>query len=91
MIPKHKPGASSRALPDGQEVVLAPQHDRVIMLNPLGSVVWGFCDGNRDLGAIAAEIQNQFADVDPEQVRRDVTSLVDELVDLGVVESIRAE
>lgn len=91
MRPRRKAGAVSRELPDGETVVMGSDGARALILNPMGAVVWGLCEGSHDLEEIAALICEELADAEPDRVRSDVAALVDQLVEAGVLEVADAD
>jgi hypothetical protein len=74
---------------DGRAVVISIDHNRVHVLNDVGTHVWESCDG-RTLDAIARDIVEQF-DVDLERAARDVRAFAALLVEVGAAELSAAE
>lgn len=66
---------------------MTPDDEVLILLNPLGVVVWELCDGERAVDEIVATLAAQFTSVDVVQIGEDVSRLVGELQRLGVLEA----
>ncbi len=74
---------SSRA---GDRLVLFHQGSRTaIVLNPTASWLWGLLGEPRALGDLVAAIQSRFTDVPPAAAAGDVSVLVQQLVDHGML------
>ena len=87
MILSHRTDVRSRELPNGEAALMTPDDEVLILLNPLGVVVWELCDGARSVDEIAATLAGQFTSVTAEQIAADVAQLVVELQRLGVLEA----
>ena len=74
---------------DGRAVVISIDHNRVHVLNDLGTDVWEMCDG-RTLDAIARDIVERF-EVDPERAALDVRAFAEVLVGVGAARLSAAE
>lgn len=69
--PTARPDVALRRV--GSEWVLFdPGTDRAHVLNPTAAIIWSFCDGDHDPGAIVEAIVSEVPSADPAQVRRDV-------------------
>jgi hypothetical protein len=66
---------------DGRAVVISIDHNRVHVLNDVGTHVWELCDG-RTLDAIARDIVERF-EVEPERAALDVRAFAQVLVEVG--------
>lgn len=80
MRPKRQPGVTSRALADGEVMVLSADGARATVLNTMGAIVWQLCDGDHSVLQIAELIGKRFADQPLDRLTADVTQLVDELL-----------
>ena len=69
---------------DDWAILFNPDTAEAVGTNPVGVVVWKLMDGRHSLKEIAAEIQDQFADV-PDAVRQDVTAFIKDLAECGFV------
>ena len=87
MIPMRQTGAMAREMPSGEAALYAPGGDQLIMLNSIGSIVWGLCDGERNVDEITTLITQRFPDVNATRVRDDIAHLVTELQKLGLLET----
>jgi PqqD family protein of HPr-rel-A system len=58
-------------------------------LSPSASLIWQLCDGDADLGSLAAEVSDELG-VNAEQARTDLAVLIHELDALGLVEDASA-
>jgi hypothetical protein len=54
--PLRQPGLKSTLLPDGHLVISNPANQEAITLNPVGAIVWEFCDGGTTVDEIIAEV-----------------------------------
>lgn len=80
-------GVHSRDLEGGELALFKSEDSQLILLNEVGAAVWELCDGTRDVGAIAAILQEPFAEmVGPDRVQSDVAAFVARLLELGAVE-----
>src|SRR3954469_12838602 len=77
----------SRRLPDrllaGETVVVDPQDRRVILMNPVGAIVWAGVERGASEGEIVAEVVAKFL-VGAEQARPDVDRFLGELESAGL-------
>jgi len=71
---------------DDELLVYDPKADSVHHLNPMASVIWVMLDGETSVSAIVKEIITVF-DTDAGQIRADVTRIVQEMHELGLLES----
>ena len=70
----------------GDEIVLVNlQSDEMYSLNPTGARAWELLGEGHDREAIDATLADEY-DVDVEEVRRELESLLDELEHRGLVE-----
>lgn len=73
--PSARPDVALRRV--GSEWVLFdPASDRAHVLNPAAAVIWAYCDGHHDPGAMAEEIAREVPAADAAQVRRDVDAVL---------------
>ena len=87
MILSHRDDVRVRELPNGEAALMTPDDQVLILLNPLGAVVWELCDGQRALDEIVATLATQFTGVSVAKVTEDVARLVAELQRLGVLQA----
>jgi hypothetical protein len=59
-----------------ESMLYDPDGDKVVRLNATARRIWDLCDGDRDIPAIAAAIQNEFAVGSEADVGRDVAKAV---------------
>ncbi|MET0554792.1 MAG: HPr-rel-A system PqqD family peptide chaperone [Vicinamibacteria bacterium] len=83
--PKKRDDVSARVIA-GETVVLDRDGGRVHQLNATASYVWERCDGSASPTEIARDLSEQY-DVEPDQAASDVTSLVGQFRELGLLES----
>ena len=57
-------------------VLFDAAHDRAHVLNLTAAVVWTYCDGEHDPGAISAAINREIAGTPSEQVLSDVEGVL---------------
>jgi predicted deacylase len=68
---------------DGNFTIYDKERDSVTVLNESASEIWRLCDG-RVGSAIADELTRRYS-ADPEQIRRDVESTLNELAANGLL------
>lgn len=83
--PRRLPGLPLRELPDGGTVVLAPS-GTALVLNATASIVVYLADGSRTVDEIADEIAGHATGVPRDQVAADVSRIVGELADAGLLD-----
>jgi len=59
-----------------ESMLYDPEGDKVVRLNTTARRIWDLCDGDRDIPAIAAAIQSEFAVGSGADVGRDVAKAV---------------
>ncbi len=70
---------------DGETVLLDLSTGRYYTLNRLGSLIWEFCTGTHTISDIHMVICTRF-DVAPERALEDLLTLVDQLVQEGLLQ-----
>jgi hypothetical protein len=70
---------------DDRAFLLDARGVEMIVLNPVGTMVWDALDRPRDASAIAASLVDRFVDVSLEDLERDVEAFLEELRDAGLV------
>jgi len=70
---------------DQRAFLLDATGTEMIVLNPVGTMVWEALDGPLDVGAIADSLANRFEDVSLAQLVSDLGEFLDELAELGLV------
>ena len=70
---------------DDRAVLVDPEGVEVVVLNPVGTIVWEALDGTRDAEAIAGHVVDRVPDAPGEQIVRDVALFLDELRAAGLV------
>ena len=73
---------------DDRAFLLDDRGQEMIVLNPVGTMVWDALDEDRGAAAIAASLVDQFADVSLEELERDVESFLEELREAGLVVTV---
>ena len=73
---------------DDRAFLLDDRGAEMIVLNPVGTMVWDALDEPSDATAIAASLIDQFADVSLEELARDVESFLEELREAGLVVAV---
>ena len=69
---------------DGEAVLLNLESERYFGLDDVGTRVWQLLREHQRLGRVCEEMQKEF-DVNEARLHADVLSLVEELVDAGIV------
>ena len=73
---------------DGEAVLLDFSTGRYYTLNRVGSVIWEHCTGHHTISDIQAVLCDRF-DVAPERALEDLISLVNELIQEGLLQQER--
>lgn len=98
-VPLIDPGMLSRTLPlpspdvqgthmDGETVLLDLSSGRYYTLNRVGSVIWEQCTGHHTISDIQTVLCDRF-DVAPERALEDLVTLVNELIQEGLLQQER--
>ena len=77
-------GLEVNEVPDGY-VIYEAARDRVHYLNKTAAIVFEFCDGERDAGAIVSGVRQLF-DLEP-SADAEIRSCIDSLLKEGLVQS----
>ena len=73
---------------DDRAFLLDDRGVEMIVLNPVGTLVWDALDEPRDAAAIAASLVDRFVDVTHEQLEQDVEAFLEELREAGLVVAV---
>jgi hypothetical protein len=73
---------------DDRAFLLDDRGEEMIVLNPVGTMVWDALDEARDASAIAASLADRFTDVSLDELERDVQTFLDELREAGLVVAV---
>ena len=73
---------------DGEAVLLDLSTGRYYTLNRVGSVIWEHCTGHHTISDIQAVLCDRF-DVAPERALEDLISLVNDLIQEGLLQQER--
>lgn len=73
---------------DGEAVLLDLSTGRYYTLNRVGSVIWEHCTGHHTISDIQAVLCDRF-DVAPERALEDLVSLVNDLIQEGLLQQER--
>lgn len=91
LVPGARPirheGVHDELLPDGSMVLYNGRRREVLTLNPTAALVWEYCDGEHDLGAIVTEVRDVFAGADAAET--DVRSMVEMFLRSGLIDLIQ--
>ena len=77
--PKRHPEIETKILPDGHVVLMCEKTKWAFTLNPLGAIVWEFCDGTNSLSEIVQHIKSMQGIQLPDNLEREVAEIVDDL------------
>lgn len=70
----------------GNRAILYHKDQRkAVVLNPTGSLVWGFLEQPQAAEDLILSLQQSFPQVDPQQLARDMQPYLEELVEQGVI------
>ena len=73
---------------DGETVLLDLSSGRYYTLNRVGSVIWEQCTGDKTISDIQAALCDRF-DVAPERALDDLVTLVNDLIQEGLLQQER--
>ncbi len=82
---RRHPDVKTDLLPDGHLVISDPESSWAYTLNPLGSIVWEFLDGNHTPQQIMDEIEQIEEIPQIENLQKEVSELLSELEESGLV------
>ena len=85
MKPKWADDVGYRELPDGEAMVIAADGSRALVLNSVGAAVWHLIDGQRSVEEISEFICTQFESLTRDRVTEDVTKLLTDLENAGLI------
>lgn len=72
-------------MPDGHVVLFNSKTEWAQVLNPVGALVWEFCDGSTSVADMVDEIAGLLQVEDKSTLQNDINSLISELVKLGLI------
>lgn len=73
---------------DDRAFLLDDRGVEMVVLNPVGTLVWDALDESRDANAIATSLVERFEDVSLEEFERDVQAFLEELSEAGLVVAV---
>mgnify|MGYP001550100395 CR=1 FL=1 len=82
-VPRHGEAVIYR-LVDGEAILLDLDSSYYYSLDPIGSEIWGMCDGTRSLQSVAERVCSDY-DVDWDQAQADLLALVADLRQEGLI------
>ncbi len=71
---------------DGETAIISSDNQTLHTLNGVGSRIWSFLDGTRDIADIVSTISHEYQE-DEEIVKKDVTEYLEDLKELNLLES----
>ena len=74
---------------DERAFLLDERGTEMIVLNPVGTMVWEALDGVSAASAIAESLATSFEDVSLEQLESDIREFLDELAGIGLVVAVK--
>ena len=83
-LPSHNPDVVFRTVSDGA-VLLHTSEEIYYGLNPVGARIWEFLPDSRDLGHLCERLAEVYPDAGEDQLHQDVTELLDDLRENGLV------
>jgi hypothetical protein len=86
--PRLVSGVVRGELTDGEVVLSLSGGERALILNEMGDVIAGLCDGSRSVADIAAVIRESMTVANDDDIARDVETLVEHLVRAGLAEAV---
>ena len=85
MRPLRNPEIQTTLLPDGHVVLFSTKTDWAHTLNPVGAIVWEFCDGQHEAAHIVDEVVLLTGSDHAGQINGEVAALLDELTAKGLI------
>ena len=85
VIIQRNPDVTSETV-EGQAVLIAPEGDEIITLNPVGTLVWDALATARDVDSLTDHLLTQFVNVERDELQGDVVAFLGELRDSGLIE-----
>lgn len=77
-------------MPDGHVVLFNSKTEWAQVLNPVGALVWEFCDGCMSVPEMTGEIAGLLQVEDKSALQNDIKSLIGEFLGLGLVQETTA-
>jgi len=85
MLPKPHPAVLFQPVPEGA-ILLHMEQEVYFGLNPVGAEIWQLLPpACRDLDEVCAELRRRYPDVPADELRNDVTELLNDLASHGLV------
>jgi len=84
--PMQKPGIASRRL-GGECLLYDNERGSIHVLNSVAEFVWSLCDGEHDVGEMEAKVREAFEAQPGQEIRDDITSILEEFGRLEVFEN----
>ena len=81
MLPQANSSVVFNTVGDGGGVLLHMDSEVYYGLNPVGVRVWSLLPSCQDLSELCEKIAEDYPDALPDQLRKDVSALVDQLLD----------
>jgi len=72
-------------MPDGHVVLFNSKTEWAQVLNPMGALVWEFCDGYTSVDDMTGEIASLLQIENAAILQNDINSLISEFLGLGLV------
>jgi Coenzyme PQQ synthesis protein D (PqqD) len=73
---------------DERAFLLDDRGAEMIVLNPVGTMVWDALDEARDASSIATSLVDHFDEVSLAELERDVREFLEELTEIGLVVAV---
>jgi hypothetical protein len=85
MKPIRNPDVKTTLLPDGFVVLFSTKTEWAHTLNPIGAIVWEYCDGCHSVDEIVAEVRQILEEKEEVQLSQVVRTFVEELLNSGLL------
>jgi len=66
---------------DEETVVMDMENGYIHSLDDIATIIWSLFDEYRDINRVCEKMQEEFPDVEKEEIRNDLVSLVEDLVE----------
>jgi hypothetical protein len=73
---------------EGEALLFDPETERLKVLNRTGFLLWNWCDGHRTQRDLTQMLSERYPSADRDTVQADVGRFVQQMLDLGMMESV---
>jgi hypothetical protein len=84
LILKRNPDINCQLLPDGNAVLFSSKSNWAHIINPVGAMVWEFCDGELSENEIMTQI-SELVQTDANSLKQEVVAFTKQLLESGLL------